>query len=232
MTEDIFRMVVTAAVALAALAFVVQACIMFALYRAVRKTQEKTEQFFGEIEPVFQRVGPTLDRVGPVLDKVGPSLDRVGPVVDRIGPLLDKAGPALARLGPMSDRIGALADRTSILASSVNRLIEEARPRVTEVAGEAASLVRTSREQVEHIGEALHDAADLARTRLEKIDTAVDNTVGQVEQVGTAVKRAVMRPVKEVNGFAAGISAAVSTLVRGQRKSSVDAATQDEEMFI
>jgi hypothetical protein len=46
------------------------------------------------------------------------------------------------------------------------------------------------------------------------------------------MKRAVMRPVREVNGIAAGISAAVSTLVRGHRKSSVDEATQDEEMFI
>ena len=51
------------------------------------------------------------------------------------------------------------------------------------------------------------------------------------EQVGDAVKRAVMRPVREANGLAAGISAAVSTLVRGQ-KSSVASATQDEEMFI
>jgi hypothetical protein len=42
----------------------------------------------------------------------------------------------------------------------------------------------------------------------------------------------VLRPVREVNGIAAGISAAVSTLVKGQRKSSVDAATQDEELFI
>ncbi len=53
----------------------------------------------------------------------------------------------------------------------------------------------------------------------------------QIGQVGDAVKRAAMRPVREVNGLAAGISAAVSLLVKG-RKSSVDSATQDEEMFI
>jgi len=46
------------------------------------------------------------------------------------------------------------------------------------------------------------------------------------------MKRAVMRPVREANGIAAGISAAVSTLVKRPRKSSVDSATQDEEMFI
>ena len=39
-------------------------------------------------------------------------------------------------------------------------------------------------------------------------------------------------PLDEVNGTAAGISAMVSTLVRGRRKNSVDSATQDEEMVI
>jgi len=38
--------------------------------------------------------------------------------------------------------------------------------------------------------------------------------------------------VREVNGLAAGISAAVSALVHGSRRPSVDHATQDEEMFI
>jgi hypothetical protein len=41
-----------------------------------------------------------------------------------------------------------------------------------------------------------------------------------------------MRPVREVNGLAAGISAVVATLVKGARRSSVDVATQDEELFI
>jgi hypothetical protein len=39
-----------------------------------------------------------------------------------------------------------------------------------------------------------------------------------------------MRPVREVNGVAAGISAAMTALTR--KKSAVDSATQDEEMFI
>jgi methyl-accepting chemotaxis protein len=93
------------------------------------------------------------------------------------------------------------------------------------------AVARSSREQVERIGDLLHDATDRARARLEQIDQSVGNTVQQVGQVGDAMKRAVMRPVREANGLAAGISAAVSTLVR-PRKSSPDAATQDEEMFI
>jgi len=85
---------------------------------------------------------------------------------------------------------------------------------------------------VDRLGNVLTEATGRARTRLEQIDETVQSTVEQVEQVGESVKRAVSRPVREVNGIAAGISAAMSTLVKGPRKSSVDAATQDEEMFI
>jgi hypothetical protein len=81
------------------------------------------------------------------------------------------------------------------------------------------------------VGDLLHDAGDRARARLEQVDHTVEATVQQLEQVSNTVKKAVSRPVREVNGIAAGISAAVSTLVRGH-KSRVDSATQDEEMFI
>ena len=225
MTDETFRIAVVAGVALAALAFVVQAAIMFAIYRTSRKLQQKTEQFMGGVEPVVDRVGPTLDRIGPVLDKAAPT-------IDRIGVLLDKAIPQVERVGPMADKIGAFAERATAVAGTVNRLVDDTRPKVAEISNEAAALVRTGREQVEFVGDVLHDAAGRARDRLEKIENPVDNTVEQVEQVGTSMKRAVMRPVREVNGIAAGISAAVSTLVRGHRKSSVDEATQDEEMFI
>jgi methyl-accepting chemotaxis protein len=232
MPDDIFRIVVTVAVGIAALAFVVQAAILFAMYRTTRKMQESTSRLMGKIEPAVQRVGPALDRFEPFLEKVGPAIDRMGSVVDRVGPLFDKAGPAIERIGPMADKIGVLAERASAVAATTNRVIDETRPRIAQISSETVSLVSTAREQVEHFGEILHDAGDRARVRLEQVDKAVDNTVEQVENVSEAMKRAVMRPVKEVNGLAAGISAAVSTLVRGQRKSSVDAATQDEEMFI
>jgi uncharacterized protein YoxC len=108
---------------------------------------------------------------------------------------------------------------------------EGTRPRIAEVSSEVAGIARSGREQMERIGEVLEDATGRVHNRLEQIDQTVDHTVEQIGQAGDAVKRAAMRPVREVNGLAAGISAAVSSLVKG-RKSSVDSATQDEEMFI
>jgi ABC-type transporter Mla subunit MlaD len=115
--------------------------------------------------------------------------------------------------------------------AGANQVVADARPRISEFSDQAVAVARSSREQVEQIGDLLHDATGRARARLEQIDQSIENTVEQVGQMGDAMKRAVMRPVREANGLAAGISAAVSTLVH-PRKSSPDAATQDEEMFI
>ena len=130
----------------------------------------------------------------------------------------------IAKAGPAVDQAG------KVLATT-NRILEDARPRISEVSTEVVEITKEGRQQVERLGELLQDAGDRARNRLEQIDHTVESTVEQVEQVGDAMKRAVMRPVKEVNGIAAGISAAMATLVKKPRKSSVDSATQ-EEMFI
>ena len=232
MPEETFRIVVTAAVVLAAIAFVVQACVVLALYRASRKMQEKTSQLMNEVRPVIAKVSPTLEKVQPLIDRIGPVLDNAGPVMQKAGAMIDKAGPAFERMGPMADKIAALAEAATAVTASTRRAVEEVGPHITGVSDEAKALIRTGREQVERFGNLVNEAGEVARGRLEKIDQAVDNTVEQVENVSGAVKRAMLRPVREVNGLAAGITAAVNALVRGQRKSSVDSATQDEEMFI
>ena len=211
MTEDTFRIVVAAAVALVCLAFVAQAVATFALYRVARRMQQK-------VGPLADRADPVIGKLGPMIDKIGLAAGSVGPVAGRIGVLADKMVP--------------VADEAGMVLATANRIVEEARPRIAELSGEAVDIARSARQQVERLGELLHDAGDRARTRLEQIDQAVDSTVEQVGQVGDAMKRAVLRPVREANGLAAGISAAVSTLVRHSRKPSVDQATQDEEMFI
>ena len=197
MPEDLFRIVVTVAVALACVAFIAQAIVAIALYRVASRIQKK--------------VFPLVDQMQTVATDAGPVLQRIGPVIDKVGPALDSAAKVLA---------------------STQQIVDDARPRVAAITKEAVAISQSGREQIERIGELLNDAGEKARERLDQIDRSVDNTVEHLEHAGDAMKRAVLRPVREVNGFAAGISAAVSTLVHGSRKSSVDHATQDEEMFI
>jgi uncharacterized protein YoxC len=163
MTEDVFRIVVSGAVASAALAFVIQAGVVILFYRASKKTQHVLTKFMGDVKPVLVKTGTML--------------------------------------------------------TAANQIMDDARPQIKEFTADTVVLAKSGREQVQRLGNLLHDASERARTRLEQIDHTVESTVEQVEHVGDTVKRAVIKPVKEVNGLAAGISATVATLVHGSRKS-------------
>jgi ElaB/YqjD/DUF883 family membrane-anchored ribosome-binding protein len=125
-----------------------------------------------------------------------------------------------------------LVERAEPVLDTTRQILEENRPRIAEISTEAVEIVKTVRTQAEHISELLTESADRAKARLAQIDRTVDETVDQVEQVSGAVKSAVLKPVKEVNGLMAGMKAAISTFAAGNRRPSVDHATQDEEMFI
>jgi ABC-type transporter Mla subunit MlaD len=232
MTDEVFRIIVTAAVALACLATLVQAGVAVALYRAIRGMQDKTAPLLDRAKPVMERIDPILDRVEGALQKAGPVIEKIGPVVERAGPILDRVGPIMDKVGPVIQKIGPVVDQAGLVLGNTNQLLVETRPRVVQFSDEMVGIAKSGREQVDRVGEFLRETGDRAAPRLEQIDRTVEQTVGQVEQVGDVVKRAVMTPVREVNGLAAGISAAVSTFVHRPRRPQVDQATQDEELFI
>jgi ABC-type transporter Mla subunit MlaD len=231
MDENVFRIVVTVAVVLASLAFLVQAGIVFALYKVARKTQGDAAAFIGKLEPVIAKTGPVIDKVGALIERAGPAVDRVGPAIDQLMPEIRKIVPVIDETRGILVKVSNVIDRTEDVAASANQLLVDVRPQVKQLSHEAVEITRLGREQVERIGDLVHEAGDKARARLEQIDRSVDNTIEYVEHAGNAVKRAALTPVREVNGIAAGIGAAVATL-RNRRRSSVDSATQDEEMFI
>jgi ABC-type transporter Mla subunit MlaD len=231
MDENVFRIVVTVAVAIASLAFVVQAGIMFALYKATRKTAEGAERFIGKVEPILTKAEPLLEKVSTVVERAGPVIERIGPAIDQALPVIRKAGPVIDETRVVVSKTSRLVDQTIDIATTANGVLADVRPQVKQISLEALEITRLAREQVERVTELLHDAEEKARARLEQIDHGVDHTLEQVENVGGALKRAALKPGKEVSGLAAGVSAAIGTLMR-HRRSSVDSATQDEEMFI
>ena len=239
MSDDLFRLVIALAVVVACIAFVVQALVAFALYKAIHSIQLRTETLAGKFEPLFEQSGPVIQKVGPMIERAGPVLERLGPMLDRAGQTMEHFGPAIDGAAAMVGRIGKVAEQTGPVLESAQRVLANAnqvvldsRPRIAEFSDEAVAVAHSARKQVERVEGLLNDVSDRAKARVEQIDHSVESTVEQVGQVGDAVKRAVMRPVREASGLAAGISAAVSTLVKHPHKSSPDKATQDEEMFI
>lgn len=232
MSDDVFRTVVAAGVILAAIAFVVQAIVGIATLGAARKMQRRMEALGKRAEPLIDKVGPAIDKASVAIEKAGPLLDKAGPMMETARGAIAKIGPAVDRITPVVEKLGPVADKASQMLATAQDVVQETRPRIREISGEVVEIVKSGREQMERLGDLLTDAGEKARTRLEQIDATVGGAVQTVEQATENAKRAVTRPVREVNGLAAGIAAAVSTLVKGPRRSSPASATQDEEMFI
>src|SRR5574340_1668703 len=132
----------------------------------------------------------------------------------------------------IEQRIAPLAERTGPILENARQMLDENRPHVNEIAIQAVEMAKTARYQTTKISELMDETSTRARIRIAQVDEKFDETVAQVEQVGGAVKGAVLRPVREANAVMAGGKAAVDTYIHGGRRSSVDTATQDEEMFI
>ncbi|MFN7992989.1 MAG: hypothetical protein U0Q18_05285 [Bryobacteraceae bacterium] len=176
MPEDVFRWVITAAVCLAAIAMIVQAVVVAALYRAGKQAVKSGQE-------------------------------------------------AQSKIGPMVDRL-------EVILKVSSQILEENHPRVNQMSQDISALVKTARAEFDRLTELVNDASDRARKRIAQLDQTVDTTVGEVEHVSEAVKGAMLKPVKEMNGLVAGLKAALATYAQGGTRPPVDHITQDEEMFI
>jgi hypothetical protein len=147
-------------------------------------------------------------------------------------PVLVWAIAAFVAMGATSMIIQAIASvgmyrAVRNLRAQVTPLI----PRAEETLDAARDVLRSARTQLIEVEAVVTDASSRARKQLERTEVVVEDTVTRVHETVSALQGTVMRPIREVNGLAAGVKAGVKTLFKGGRP-NVDRATQDEEMFI
>jgi len=135
-------------------------------------------------------------------------------------------------------RVDNLAETAGPLLNTIRKLTEENGPRFSdivrnarEISSDAADISGVAKEQAHRFAEVGRDIADRTRAQVSRLDAAVDDTIERAQETSENVKAAVLKPVREVSGIAAGVKAAVSTFAHGSR-AGVNYVTQDEEMFI
>ena len=141
-------------------------------------------------------------------------------------------------MAQLKGRMEGMADRAEPVFDSVRFVINDNAPKISEIVTstkETASNVReisaVAKDQAARFGELGRDITDRAKVQVARVDAAVDETVDQVQNLGSNVRVAVMKPMAEVSGVLAGIKAGVAAYAQGRRP-DVTRATQDEEMFI
>jgi hypothetical protein len=109
--------------------------------------------------------------------------------------------------------------------------LDDSRRNIVEITAKANDMMDLGKAQLVKLDAVITDASSRAKVQLERAELVVDDTVSRVHQSVTAVHQGIVRPVREIQGIATGVRAAVEHFLRGGRP-SVAQATQDDEMFI
>lgn len=128
-------------------------------------------------------------------------------------------------------RVHSTLDRAEPILDTARHMLDDTAPKFAAITTDAADVVRLSREQTILVSELVKDISQRAKVEVARIDDTIEHSLEQLQVASDAVKDAVLRPVREFNGIFSGIKTAVTVYTTG-RRSSVDHATQDEEMFI
>ena len=131
----------------------------------------------------------------------------------------------------LRDRATTFMDRWEPLADQAQKTMEEVRGRSDQILKKVEGLADQSKSQLDKVDTLLNDVSQTTRIQLERIDHAMAETVERIHQTAEAVQKTVLVPVRQVRAVAAAFSAVVNAL-NARRRSTVDQATLDEEMFI
>jgi hypothetical protein len=129
------------------------------------------------------------------------------------------------------DHIANLAGRADSLVQSIQSTLETTRRQVAEVSTKTSQVLDLTKTQLVRIDEVLGDATTRAKVQLDRVELILDDTISRVHATANAIQTGILRPLREMNGLAAGLRTMLSFLFHG-RTISVERATHDEEMFI
>jgi ABC-type transporter Mla subunit MlaD len=131
----------------------------------------------------------------------------------------------------LQEKIDPLLPKVEDLVTKATSTVEQSGRQITEITSRTNDILDSTKRQLAIVEEVVGDAAVRAKVQMERVELVLDDTLSRAHETVAVVHDGIMRPLREVNGIAAGIRAAFAAVARGNRP-TVDRATSDEEMFI
>jgi outer membrane murein-binding lipoprotein Lpp len=168
--------------AVAALALIVQAATLLAIYKVSRQMQVKMEQ-----------LAPHIEQLAP--------------------------------------RIQAMAEDYLALAKEGKAKIHEIGETIHDLGEKSGEILDSTRRQLARVEGLVNDAVGRAHNQLDRAEMVADDVMSRAQETIALVHGGILKPIREINGVAMGVQAAIRYFMRGGRPNP-DRATADEEMFI
>jgi methyl-accepting chemotaxis protein len=159
MSEDVFRIIVTVAVCLACISFIVQAGIVFGIYRATKVMQAKVTNVTDRAEPILDSARRIVDEARPKINAISDKALEVTTIarqqVARYDELLteaaDRARVQIERIDSvLEETVGRVQETTAAVQTTVLRPVREIHGVVSGVRAAISTLSKGNRPSVDH----------------------------------------------------------------------------------
>lgn len=130
----------------------------------------------------------------------------------------------------MSDNVQRLMPKIESLLDVSRKTVEDSRVQLADITAKTSDILETARVQVRRIDGLLEDASQRARTQLDRAELVLDDAMERAQRTVALVEGGIVKPIREIQGVAAGIRTALLFLTKGRPNPS--RATADDEMFI
>ena len=131
----------------------------------------------------------------------------------------------------MQESIVKMSPKLEALMESSRVTLDDSRAKIAEITGKANTILDQTQRQLARVDALMSDAQERGHRQLARAEMLVDDTLGRAHQTVTMLHGGVLKPLREINGVAAGLKAAIQYLSRAN-KPTPDRLTVDEEMFI
>jgi hypothetical protein len=130
----------------------------------------------------------------------------------------------VAKIEPVIEKMGPIAETSQAILNDVRKY-------AGEISGKTNELLDLSRKQLGRVDEVMAEATARTRTQMDRIEMVMDDTVNRFQETTSLLQTGIVKPLRQINALTAGIRTAFSVLA-GARRTTVEQATHDEEMFI
>ena len=157
--------------------------------------------------------------------------ESVNPLIPKIQALIPQVEAAIPKVEAVVPTVQNLIAKTTTVVEKTTSVVEESRVQIHAIGATANELLNSTKRQMAIVEDFVGDAAQRGKNQMERAELVLDDTLSRAHQTVGVVHGGIMKPLREVNGIAVGLRAALGALTRGSR-ATVDQATSDEEMFI
>jgi len=131
----------------------------------------------------------------------------------------------------MQQQTSSVMPQVKSILTKAEDTLEQSKRNIVEITAKANDMMDIGKAQMVKIDAVITDASTRAKVQLERAEMVVDDTMDRVHDTVTTVHHGVLKPIREIQGVAAGVKTAVGVFLKGGRPSVVQ-ATNDDEMFI